>query len=66
MFGTLERSDYFDEPVDIEVELTDERRPDGDDWEEIEDAVRDSLDRLPYSFEVRSCRTGDELTSTSL
>ena len=58
-----ERTDYFDAPVDIEVELKDEREPDGDDWEEIEDSVRDALDELPYRFEVRSRRTGNELTS---
>jgi len=59
----LESSDYFDAAIDIEVELTDEREPDGDDWEEVEDAVRDALDELPWRFEVRSRRTGNELTS---
>ena len=60
---TDERTDYFDAPVDIEVELTDDREPDGDDWEEVENAVRDALDELPWRFEVRSRRTGNELTS---
>ncbi|MFP4174420.1 MAG: hypothetical protein ACLFSW_01405 [Halobacteriales archaeon] len=60
---TDERTDYFGEAVDIEVELVDEREPDGDDWEEIEDSVRDALDDLPWRFEVRSRRTGNELTS---
>jgi hypothetical protein len=59
----LESTDYFDTPIDIEVELTDEREPDGDDWEEIEDAVRNALDELPWRFKVRSRRTGNELTS---
>jgi hypothetical protein len=58
-----ERTDYFDAPVDIEVELKDEREPDSDDWEEIENAVRDALNEIPYRFEVRSRRTGNELTS---
>jgi hypothetical protein len=63
MIGELRRTDYFDAPIDIEVELTDEREPDSRDWEEIEDAVCDALDGLPYRFEVKSRRTGNELTS---
>jgi hypothetical protein len=63
MLGEPKRTDYFDAPVDIEVELADDREPDGDDWEEIEDAVREALDGLPWRFEVRSRRTGNELTS---
>jgi len=63
MLGELKRTDYFDAPIDIEVELTDEREPDARDWEEIEDAVREALDEIPYRFEVRSRRTGNELTS---
>lgn len=59
----LENTKYFEAPTDIEVELTDDREPDGDDWEEIEDAVREALDELPWRFEVRSRRTGNELTS---
>jgi hypothetical protein len=59
----LENTKYFEAPIDIEVELTDDREPDGDDWEEIEDAVREALDELPWRFEVRSRRTGNELTS---
>lgn len=58
-----ERTDYFDAPIDIEVELADEREPDSRDWEEIEDAIGEALDELPYRFEVRSRRTGNELTS---
>jgi len=34
MIGELGRTDYFDAAIDIEVELTDDREPDGDDWEE--------------------------------
>lgn len=63
MIGELGRTDYFDAAIDIEVELTDDREPDGDDWEGIENAVRDALDGLPWRFEVRSRRTGNELTS---
>lgn len=60
----LQRTNYFDAPIDIEVELTDEREPDSRDWEEIEDAIGEALDELPYRFEVRNRRTGNELTST--
>jgi|GEM_PF-2732103 len=63
MIGELHRTDYFDAPVDIEVELTDEREPDSRDWEEIEDAIGEALDEIPYEFEVRSRRTGNEITS---
>ena len=59
----LENTKYFEAPTDIEVELTDDREPDGDDWEEIEDAVREALDELPWRFEVRSRRTRNELAS---
>ena len=59
----LENTNYFEAPVDIEVELTDGQEPDGDDWEEIEDAVHEALNGLPWRFEVRSRRTGNELTS---
>jgi hypothetical protein len=63
MIGKLDRTKYSDEPIDIEVELKDEREPDSRDWEEIEDAIGEALDEIPYRFEVRSRRTGNEITS---
>ena len=44
MIGKLDRTKYSDEPIDIEVELKDEREPDSRDWEEIEDAIGEALD----------------------
>ncbi|MDZ7687378.1 MAG: hypothetical protein U5J64_01425 [Halobacteriales archaeon] len=63
MIGKLDRTDYFDAPIDIEVELSDEREPDSRDWEEIEDAIGEALDEIPYEFKVRSRRTGNKITS---
>ncbi|MDY6780658.1 MAG: hypothetical protein SV760_08980 [Halobacteria archaeon] len=55
----------WDEAIDIEVECTDEGTPDTEDWERIEEIVKNALDETPYRFEIRSRPTGNEMTVNS-